>query len=180
MVKVIQCPTCGGSSNPQRQRCEYCGNYLLHLSALELTDKKDSKEFHFRSFERFYRLTIWTGTIMLLTLYTIAFAFLSEDTLVLLSPIWFLAFHFGISGLTAETAVRIVLNRHADSFREGLVKSRETVSPLIAVLSIITLSPVIFVFRLEKITSPLKLALSTSVIWAVILYFFFIIIFPSL
>ena len=104
----------------------------------------------------------------------------SETELVQLSPLWFLALHFGISGLHAERAIHAILSGRAGSFAEGLNVSLKEVSPVHLVLVFIVFTPPFLFFRLDKLTSPLLVSTATTAIWAAILYLFFLGVFPSL
>lgn len=184
-VKVIQCPTCGGSSSPKEERCSYCGNYLLHLTIFERRKgKEEGEERHefkyFFSLKRLYQIAIGIGTIMAIYLYVIAFDDFSETELVNISPIWFLCIHFGISGLYTEKAATLILKREANTFAEGLQKATKGLSPILVVLIYIVFIPPFILLNLRKLSSPLLISLLTTIAWATILYIFLMGIFPSL
>ncbi len=186
-VKVIQCPTCGASSSPKKERCDYCGNYLLHLTIFEQRTKasaevEKSEDYftYFISLKRLYQFTIAIGSLMAIYLYFIAFNDFSETELVIFSPVWFLCIHFGISGLYTEKAVKLILKREAKTFAEGLQKATESLSPILTVIIYIVFIPPFFILNLKKLSSPLLISLLTTIAWAGLLYFFFVAIFPSL
>ena len=176
--KVIHCPTCGGPVDPRIENCSYCGNFLLHLSGLELSSKDN--QVHFRSLQWLYKAMALTGLVICLGLYTVLFALFSEELLIVLSPIWFLCMHFGIAGLFSERAVKLVITRKARNFLEGLSTARSKAAPLVSLAVVISFFPVFMAFRLNRFSSPLKLAALTTAIWALLLYFFIFGIFPAL
>ena len=78
-VKVIQCPACGGSSDPQEKKCNYCGNYLLQLSALERSSQPAATGHYFRSLRRLYQATLLLGAAGMVLVYFVFFKRFSED-----------------------------------------------------------------------------------------------------
>jgi hypothetical protein len=113
-------------------------------------------------------------------LYVIDFDSFSETQLVHLSPLWFLSLHFGLSGLHAERAVRIILSGKATNFGEALVIGLRESAPLPRLVIWLVFTPPFLVFQLNKMSSPLLISLVTSLIWGVMLYLFFLGIFPNL
>jgi hypothetical protein len=179
-VICYTCPSCGASCSPKVERCEYCSAYLIHLTPLERIGGEDAPGGYFRSLAWLYRVAAMAGVAGAIYLYAVDFDSFSETELVQLSPLWFLALHFGISGLHAERAIHAILSGRAGSFAEGLNVSLKEVSPVHLVLVFIVFTPPFLFFRLDKLTSPLLVSTATTAIWAAILYLFFLGVFPSL
>ena len=184
-VKVIQCPTCGGSSASKSEKCDYCGNYLLHLTVFEQRKEPvqsgDADTRYFRSLKRFYQTIIAIGLIMAGIIYFVMFDSLSEDELVAISPIWFLLIIFGTCGLYTEKAVIIILHKLESNFADALIRATRSVSPLIRVLVFIIFGFPFFVIGVRKrFSSPLLISTLITLFWAAALYVFLMGIFPSL
>lgn len=184
-VKVIQCPTCGGSSSPKSERCDYCGNYLLHLTIFE--QRKDPVKteadvpVYFRSLKRLYQLLIMAGLGMAFVIYFLMFDDFSEDELVAISPLWFLLTIFGTSGLFTEKAVRLILNKKAETFPDAIIKATDSLVPVVRFLVFIVLFLPFFIFGLTKrFSSPLIISFLLTLAWGIFLYTFLVAIFPSL
>ncbi|MDX2250264.1 MAG: hypothetical protein SF052_26010 [Bacteroidia bacterium] len=187
MVKVQQCPTCGGSSPHASDRCNYCGNYLLHLTIFEQKpgpaqgNPPDEKWLYFRSLKRGYQLMIAAGLLMAGTIYLLIFDRLSEDELVAVSPIWFLLIILGTGGLFTEKAVQLILQKQANDFPSAIGKATQSLSPIVRLaVGIVFLVP-FFIFGLTKrFSSPLIITSLMTLVWALVLYLFLFGIFPSL
>jgi hypothetical protein len=184
-VKVIQCPTCGGSSSPKSEKCDFCGNYLLHLTIFEqrkapLTDAGPEKRY-FRSLKRWYQIMITLGLGMAFVIYFLMFDSFSEDELVAISPIWFLLIIFGTCGLYTEKAVHLILNKKAKTFAEALIQATNSLSPIVRVAVFIVFAVPFFLFGItKKFSSPLLISTLVTIAWAGVLYVFLLGIFPSL
>lgn len=187
-VKVIQCPSCGGPTPSKAPQCEYCGNYLLHLTpferlpAPEQPEPKGSSIHFFRSLKNFYRIIMYAGIAMAIVIYFVFFDDFSETELVNISPIWFLMIIFGTCGLYTEKAVQLILDREAETFGDALSKAVGKLrSPLSMVLVFLVFSLPFLIFGIKRrFSSPLIISTLTTLIWAAALYFFFIAIFPEL
>ncbi|MEZ4775180.1 MAG: hypothetical protein R3D00_18495 [Bacteroidia bacterium] len=189
MEKVIQCPTCGGSSPSKSERCNFCGNYLLHLTIFEKTNepipaqaKKENAPVHyFRSLKLLYQIMITSGLLMAGTIYLFMFDEFSETEMVTVSPIWFLLIIFGTGGLFTEKALRLILDKEVSDFPSAVKKAAESFSPIVQIgVFLIFLVP-FFVFGLTRFfSSPLIITTLMTLVWAAVLYIFLIGIFPSL
>jgi len=160
---------------------------LLHLTFLERRSPKSAEQVerdeHFRyynSLKWLYQLAIVVGLSMAVYIYLIAFDDFSETEMVNLSPLWFLLFNFGISGLYTEKAVRFILDHKANTFAEGLSMSTQSLIPLFRIVVYIVFLPPFLLLSLKKLSSPLLISLLTTLFWGVGLYVFLMGIFPSL
>ena len=180
-VKIIRCVTCGAPTKRLEKNCQYCGNFLIHLTPFELLSNSVApNQPFFRSLKILYKASLIMGLVACFLIYIVFFNFLSETELVLISPVWFLLLHFGISGLYTERAIGAIINRKATDFHEGLQQATSDSGPLIALVVKITFLPLLLLFGFKKVTSPLILALLTTLIWGLLLNFFFVGIFPQL
>lgn len=187
MEKIIQCPTCGGSSSPKSERCDFCGNYLLHLTIFEKKNEpgpaqnEGTPAHYFRSLKGLYQIMIAAGLLMAATLYLFMFNRFSETELVTLSPIWFLLTIFGTGGLFTEKAVRLILDKESPDFPSAIKKSAGSLSPIVQVFVFLIFLVPFFVFGLtKKFSSPLIITSLMTLVWAAVLYLFLMGIFPSL
>ncbi|MCB0835098.1 MAG: hypothetical protein KDD63_06420 [Bacteroidetes bacterium] len=184
-VKVIQCPTCGGSSSPKSEKCDFCGNYLLHLTVFEQrrepVDTSDPEGGYFRSLKRIYQVMITLGLGMAFVIYFLMFDSLSEDELVAISPVWFLLIIFGTCGLYTEKAVHLILNKKAENFAEALIQATNSLSPFIRIAVFLVFAVPFFLFGItKKFSSPLLISILVTLVWAAVLYVFLFGIFPSM
>lgn len=183
---AIQCSTCGGSSPDEDDRCEYCGNFLLRLTPFERlkagpTPRPEADVNYFRSLSWLYKLAASAGFVGMLILYVFMFDSFSETELVGLSPLWFLSLVFGLGGLHAEKAVRLILSKKATDFADALSQVTSSLPPfLVIVVYLVFALPAFFLGLRRWCSSPLLLATLTSSLWGLALYFFLFAIFPSL
>jgi len=110
-------------------------------------------------------------------LYLIEFDNLSEVRLVTLSPLWVILLAFGLSGLLAEKAAALVADGDAADMVEGMHRVG-TVSPLIYFVFLGL--PRLIANPARLTSSPLGIAGITALCWAVLLYVFFLVLWPSL
>ncbi|MEZ4825453.1 MAG: zinc ribbon domain-containing protein [Bacteroidia bacterium] len=188
MANVIQCPTCGGSVSPRADKCSYCGNFLVHLSVFEtrapgaaVKTESEPQFRYFRSLKPLYQVAVVSGLIMAGLIYFFMFDNFSEDELVAISPLWFLLIVFGTAGLFTEKAVKLVLNREEKDFPAAIVKATASFSLIVQLAVYLIFFVPFFVLGLVKrFSSPLIIATLITLVWAAVLYFFLVGIFPSL
>lgn len=189
-IHVIECPTCGAATSREKENCDYCGNFLIHLSYFEQKKsggkkqkiiKDDNKSsIYFRSLGLLYKISIIIGFVLCASIYIIFFDFLSESLLVMISPTWFLLIHFGISGYYTEKAVKLIIEKQSLNFRNSLKEVIGALPPLKALIVKLVFVPVYLLVNLNNISSPLKISFITTAAWAAFLYLFFMLIFPVL
>ena len=186
-IRTIQCPSCGAPSSPKSKQCDYCGNYLLHLTLFEkrkspAPESEDADFKYFHSLRTIYRVSMYAGIAMAVVIYGFFFNDLSEDELVMLSPIWFLLIVFGACGLYAEQAVFLILEKEAKDFPDALGKAiGKLKSPLNKIFIFLVFALPGFVFGIRRnFSSPLIISGLTTLIWGAALYIFLVGIFPSM
>ena len=113
-------------------------------------------------------------------IYTVFFDDLSETQLVQISPLWFLGLTLSSSGLIRERAIKLLLTKRASSFDDAMRQANEALSPLVRIIGGLSLLPARLVLPESQMTSPLVVSLTTAAGWALLLYGFFLGIFPSL
>lgn len=186
MKAGIQCATCGGTTAAEKERCDFCGNFLLRLAWLERVKSTSGSPqiregaYYFRSLQRLYWLATFLGVVMMAVLYLLIFDDLSETELVMLSPIWFLLIVFGTCGMYAESAVRLILTKQANGFMEGLRETTLLLPVMVRLLVGVVFFPPLLLLNPDKIGSPLRLSAMTAGLWGFVLYLFLVGIFPSL
>jgi hypothetical protein len=183
-LDTYRCARCGASTSPKLERCEYCDAWLVHLTVFERGERDDtaaSEEVpRFRSLRGLYVAALVASGALLVVLYFVSFDKFSESELVALSPVWFLGFQFGVSGLFTERALDAVLRGDARTFREGLALATRKSAPLVGLVVLVVFFPPFLLFGLRRLTSPLLLSATTTLAWAALLYGFLYGIFPSL
>jgi hypothetical protein len=182
--EIYRCARCGASTSPKLERCEYCDAWLVHLTMLERDDRDDTAAGQdvprFRSLRGLYGAALVASGVLFVVLYFVSFEGFSETELVALSPLWFLGFQFGMSGLFTERALDAVLRGEARTFREGLARAMGASAPLVRLAVLVVFFPPFLLFGLRRLTSPLLLSVTTTLAWAALLYGFLFAIFPSL
>lgn len=182
---TYRCARCGASTSPDAERCEFCDAWLVHLTVFERkapdgVDEPGQVVPRFRSLRWLYGAAIAASVFGFIGLYFVAFDQLTETQLVALSPAWFLAFQFGMSGLYTERALAAVLRGEAQTFAEGLARATTRSTPLVRLAVWIVFFPPYLLLGLRRFTSPLLLSLFTTLAWAGLLYVFLFGVFPSL
>lgn len=183
---ALQCSSCGAINSPKATTCDYCNNYLPQLTIWERretpqdpnTESRDYKYFH--SLSKVYWAALMAGLILMVGTYVFFFDELSEDELVAWSPVWFLLLIFGIGGFYGEKAIRTILDGEAKNFTDGLTKASESIGIIQRIfIMLVFLLPGLFgVYK--KLSSPILITITVTLIWAAALYFFLFGIFPSL
>jgi hypothetical protein len=190
-IQAFTCARCGAPADPAAERCAYCDAWLVRLTPFERRDVHERVEavegdpvpdapVGFRSLQGLYATAIGVSALLFVLVYFVWFDGLSETELVRLAPLWFLAFHFGLSGLFTERALNAVLSGSARTFRDGLRHATRDSAPLVTAVVYLTFFPPFVLLGLRRLTSPLRLASLTTLAWAVLLYGFLILVFPSL
>jgi zinc-ribbon domain len=177
---MIRCSNCGAPvEDPSRSNCAYCGVFILKLSTLEIVHR-GAEVGKFRSLRALYTSSLVLGGLMAFAIYFVLFNHLSETQLVSLSPLWFLAVVFGGCGFFAERAVHYTLSRRAETFGAALKQVAKDLPPLPALFVGLLFTPPFLLFGAQRRSSPFVIAIITTALWALCLYFFLFGIFPSL
>ena len=108
-------------------------------------------------------------------IYIFRFDSLSEEKLVLYTPVWLLLFIFGIYGLLSNKLLKQVNEGKYKNTREALVQSSKAFG-IFGPLRQIFFFPLIFL----NFKNTFQLAIVSTLIWAGILVLFFKFIFPEL
>ena len=122
-----------------------------------------------------YITAIVLAIIDFIYIYAFRFDDLSEDQLVLYSPLWFLFFIFGIYGLVASNLKKQVDEGKYQDLREALVHSSESYG-IFGPLRQLFFFPLIFL----NLKNTFFLAIISALIWAGLLFLFFQFIFSML
>ena len=94
-----------------------------------------------------------------------------------LSPTWVLAIVFGVVGLMAEKAKKLVDSGEAEDINQGMSMAAAA-SPIVALICYRL--PSLFFNPAKTSNNPMVIAAIVTAFWAVLLYIFFLAIFPSL
>ena len=122
-----------------------------------------------------YKTSIVLALIHFVYIYLYKFDSLSEEKLVLYTPVWFLLFIFGIYGLQSSKLMKQVNEGTYQNTREALVQSSKSFG-IFSPLRQIFFFPLIFL----NLKNTFQLAIVSTLIWAAILVLFFQFIFPEL
>ena len=124
---------------------------------------------------RIYITAIVLALINFIYIYIFKFDSLSEEKLVLYTPVWLLLFIFGIYGLQSSKLMKQVNEGKYQNMREALVQSSKSFG-IFGPLRQIFFFPLIFL----NLKNTFQLAIVSTLIWAAILVLFFQFIFPEL
>ena len=122
-----------------------------------------------------YITAIVLALINFIYIYIFNFDSLSEEKLVLYTPVWLLLFIFGIYGLLSSKLMKQVNEGKYQNTREALVQSSKSFG-IFGPLRQIFFFPLIFL----NLKNTFQLAIVSTLIWAAILVLFFQFIFPEL
>ena len=122
-----------------------------------------------------YITAIVLALINFIYIYIFKFDSLSEEKLVLYTPVWLLLFIFGIYGLLSSKLMKQVNEGKYQNMREALVQSSKSFG-IFGPLRQIFFFPLIFL----NLKNTFLLAIVSTLIWAAILVLFFQFIFPEL
>jgi len=122
-----------------------------------------------------YITAIVLALINFIYIYIFKFDSLSEEKLVLYTPVWLLLFIFGIYGLLSIKLMKLVNEGKYQNTREALVQSSKSFG-IFGPLRQIFFFPLIFL----NLKNTFQLAIVSTLIWAAILVLFFKFIFPEL
>ena len=122
-----------------------------------------------------YITAIVLALINFIYIYIFKFDSLSEEKLVLYTPVWLLLFIFGIYGLQSSKLMKQVNEGKYQNMREALVQSSKSFG-IFGPFRQIFFFPLIFL----NLKNTFQLAIVSTLIWAAILVLFFKFIFPEL
>lgn len=123
----------------------------------------------------FYITAIIISLVNFIYIYGYKFDSLSEEELVLYSPLWLLLFIFGTHGLVAAKLVQKIDAGKYQNMREALVQSSKAYG-IFGPLRQLFFFPLIVV----NIKSAILLAVLSTLIWGALLVLFFQFVFPEL
>ena len=122
-----------------------------------------------------YILAIILAIINFIYIYGFHFDDLSEDQLVLYSPLWFLLFIFGIYGLVSIELKKKVDKGEYKNIREALVHTSKSYG-IFRPFCQLFFFPLIFL----NLKNIFLLSITSVLAWSGLLFLFFLFIFPEL
>ncbi|MFF5187505.1 hypothetical protein ACFY30_27695 [Streptomyces sp. NPDC000345] len=105
-------------------------------------------------------------------IYLVMFDEFSESELVTITPLWFFPVVFGLYGFTSQRLLRRIATGRARTLSDAARLSIDVAGHWAALL--------LFPFLVLKWRSSLLVSLAAAVFWAVLLWLFFALLFPSL
>ncbi|MGD8769922.1 MAG: hypothetical protein PVJ06_07740 [Desulfobacterales bacterium] len=124
---------------------------------------------------RIYTTAIVLALTTFIYIYIFKFDSLSEEKLVLYTPVWLLLFIFGSYGLLSSKLMKQVKEGKYQNTREALVQSSKSFG-IFGPLRQILFFPLFFL----NLKNTFLLAMVSTLIWAAVMVLFFQFIFPEL
>ena len=124
---------------------------------------------------KIYPLCIVIALANFVYIYGFRFDDMSEEHLVLYTPLWFLVFIFGIYGIVTEKLIELVKERKTENLRGALLQSCKSFG-ILGVFGQLIFFPLFFMSGDNK----LKISAISALIWGLLLFIFFKVIFPEL
>jgi hypothetical protein len=119
-----------------------------------------------------YSVLLTGGICLMILIYTVFFDDLSESELVTITPLWFFPIVFGVYGLIAQR----LISRMAQGRASGLAEAARLSGGTFGLAVLLGLFPFLFL----RWRSPLLITAVAALFWAVLLFFFFAVVFPAL
>ena len=131
--------------------------------------------------KRVYEFAILLGLIAAVGIYGFGFDYFSETELVQLSYLWIAALAFGAHGLIASELSEIIEAGQAETTSEALgVRGKNKNRSLFSKFSTLLLPSFLLITAPTNLRNPILIAVLATVIWLMLLVFFFEGIFPGL
>ncbi|GHF50529.1 hypothetical protein GCM10018783_18920 [Streptomyces griseosporeus] len=118
-----------------------------------------------------YVIALLIGVTAAGFIYLVSFDEFSEEELVTVTPLWFFPVVFGLYGLVSQRLLRRAADGHGTDGR--LTRATVRVAGPVAGLMLLP-------FLAVKWRSSLMVSLVAAVVWALLLWLFFAVVFPSL
>ncbi|WP_240496678.1 hypothetical protein [Streptomyces torulosus] len=112
------------------------------------------------------------GVLGAACIYLVMFNELDESELVTITPLWFFPIVFGLYGFVSQRLLRRISAGHAQTLSQAARMSIEVAGYWAL--------PALFPFLVLRWRSSLLVSLAAAVFWAVLLWFFFAAVFPTL
>jgi len=119
-----------------------------------------------------YVSALVVGVLGAVCVYLVMFDELDESELVTITPLWFFPIVFGLYGFVSQRLLRRIAAGHAETLSQAARLSIDVAGYWAL--------PAIFPFLVLKWRSSLLVSLAAAVFWAVLLWFFFTAVFPTL
>ena len=131
--------------------------------------------------KRVFEFAILIGLVAIIYIYSFAFDDFSETELVRLSYLWFSACIFGTHGLISYELKALVDSGQAETARDALkVRSQNKERSLFSKVSSLMLWSFMLITAATDRRRPFLSAVLATIIWILLLAFFFEAIFPGL
>ncbi len=119
-----------------------------------------------------YMTALIAGVLGAACIYLVMFNELDESELVTITPLWFFPIVFGLYGFVSQRLLRRISAGHAQTLSQAARMSIEVAGYWAL--------PALFPFLVLRWRSSLLVSLAAAVFWAVLLWFFFAAVFPTL
>jgi hypothetical protein len=171
-MAIVSCRECNAAVSSEAPTCLHCGCPSPQPVSPPLPLTSTGKVSRL-----IYLASIATGLLIPAYLYLIAFNSFSETALVKLTPAWVFPLVFGYYGFVAQRLTRRLPKTPFENVADLLLSLiKETQGVIGKAFALLIHAPFIVV----KSKQPLLVALGGAAIWALILFLFFSIVFPTL
>ncbi|MER5473809.1 hypothetical protein ABZX90_09610 [Streptomyces sp. NPDC002935] len=119
-----------------------------------------------------YVTALIAGVLGAACVYLVMFNDLDESELVTITPLWFFPIVFGLYGFVSQRLLRRISAGHAGTLNQAARMSIDVAG--------FWALPAFFPFLVLRWRSSLLVSLAAAVFWAVLLWFFFAAVFPTL
>lgn len=162
----------------QRARCSKCG---VVVDVPSMDEARADAEIPLAmaisrespAFVGVYVTLIALGVCLAVYIYGVKFDDLSETQLVNLTPVWMFPLVFGLYGFIARHLIRLVQDGQAETLRDAVYLWTRA----FGALGLIPMFPFLMVAKWQH---SLATAFLAALVWAILLVFFFAVIFPAL
>lgn len=157
----VRCPYCHQVVQAPSVDVPYASSVLPPARAAEPT-----------SLTALYVTALTAGVLCAALVHLVMFNEFSESELVTITPLWFFPIVFGLYGFVSQRLLRRIAAGRAETLGQAARMSIDVAGPWAA--------PVLFPFLVLRWRSSLLVSLAAAVFWAVVLWVFFAVLFPTL
>ena len=169
------CINCGAPIEVGGKSCNYCGSALLKDTKNPIKILQN-KRFRMNAL---YPMLMGAGFTIIIYIYIFSFNKYSETEMIHITPVWFFFIIFGIYGYFAENMMNRIIMGEGKNISEAYRNWQESFLRK-HIFSGLALMIILFPFTFMTFRNSLLIAFLGSVIWGVLLLFFFRVIFPAL
>lgn len=172
-MTLLRCPECGAQVSSAAAACPHCGYPLAKSGPVATRPARPIGPIKY-----WYIASLVTGVAIAAYIYLVRFDTFSETTLVQLTPLWVFFIVLGYYGLVAERMLATDKQSGGEMAAEGVFELIKAASP--GPVGKLFAAIVHLPFVLFKSRRSWVVAAGGAAVWALALWFFFAVIFPTL